>query len=425
MNLYNIKHKDEEVTFKEAVIRGLGSDGGLYFPESLPYLDNIENLLAQDFVPRSTAIMQRILQNELPTDVIDNIVKTAFDFPIKMQRVSEKIYALELFWGPTLAFKDFGARFMAKLLGAITHEPITIITATSGDTGAAVAQAFKDVPNIQVAILYPHQRISALQEKLFCTLGGNIHTFAIQGDFDDCQALVKRCFADQSLKFHLNSANSINISRVLAQSLYYFEALAKLPHHDNVVICVPSGNFGNLTAGLLAQSMGLPVSAFIAATNANDTVPRYLKNGLWDPHQTIATLSNAMDVSIPNNWPRIQELFTREGENEKEQLRSIAISEAQTKEAMLELQGLGYIADPHSAIAYHGLKSCLQPEETGVFLCTAHPAKFKDNVEAILGIEIPLPLAIKQVADKRVLSKVITNDYNVFIQALQSSIEGG
>ncbi len=411
MILYNIKDKNEKVTFKQAMIRGIGSNNGLFFPESLPFFDNIENLLKTDFIPRSASIVGHLLKDEFSESLINNAINSAFNFPIKLVQVEENIFALELFHGPTLAFKDFGARFMAAMLGSASKEKTTIITATSGDTGAAVAHAFFNVPNIQVVILYPHGRISELQEKLFCTLGGNIHTIAVEGDFDSCQALVKQCFADKSLKLNINSANSINISRVLAQIMYYFEGVAQLKNKGKVVISVPSGNFGNLTAGLFAKAMGLPIEAFIAATNNNDTVPRYLNNGIWQPNNTIATISNAMDVSEPNNWPRIEELSKQQKWSLNEILRSVAIDENQTKEAMLKLQKLGYIADPHSAIAYMGLKKCLKEDEVGIFLGTAHPAKFKNTVDQILATNIELPTAIEMVADKKILSKLIPNDY--------------
>ncbi|KKB96761.1 Threonine synthase [Candidatus Arcanobacter lacustris] len=411
MILYNIKDKNEKVSFKEAMIRGIGSNNGLFFPESLPFFDNIENLLKTDFIPRSASIMGHLLKDEFSESLINNAINNAFNFPIKLVQVEENIFALELFHGPTLAFKDFGARFMAAMLGSESKEKTTIITATSGDTGAAVAHAFYNIPNTQVVILYPHGRISELQEKLFCTLGGNIHTIAVEGDFDSCQALVKQCFADTSLKLNINSANSINISRVLAQIMYYFEGVAQLKNKGKVVVSVPSGNFGNLTAGLFAKAMGLPIEAFIASTNNNDTVPRYLNNGIWQPKNTIATISNAMDVSEPNNWPRIEELSKQQKWSLNEILRSVAIDENQTKEAMIKLQKLGYIADPHSAIAYMGLKKCLKEDEVGIFLGTAHPAKFKNTVDQILATNIELPTAIEMVADKKILSKLIPNDY--------------
>ncbi|MGL4277532.1 MAG: threonine synthase, partial [Morganella morganii] len=314
-----------------------------------------------------------------------------------------------------LAFKDFGGRFMAQALAAVAGDkPVTILTATSGDTGAAVAHAFYGLKNVQVVILYPQGKISPLQEKLFCTLGGNIHTVAVQDDFDACQALVKQAFDDEELKqtLHLNSANSINISRLLAQICYYFEAVAQVPaeKRGELVFSVPSGNFGDLTAGVLAKAMGLPVKRFIAATNANDTVPRYLADGQWKPAATVATLSNAMDVSQPNNWPRIEALFAREGWSLKD-LRSGAVSDDETRETMRDLAAKGYISEPHAAIAYRQLRSDLQPGEYGIFLGTAHPAKFLESVEAILGSKLPLPAELAERADLPLLSAVLPADF--------------
>ncbi|RAT75344.1 threonine synthase, partial [Lonsdalea populi] len=291
---------------------------------------------------------------------------------------------------------------------------ITILTATSGDTGAAVAHAFYGLENVRVVILYPRGKISPLQEKLFCTLGGNIHTIAVDSDFDACQALVKQAFDDQELKdtIGLNSANSINISRLLAQICYYFEAVAQLPQEERnqLVVSVPSGNFGDLTAGLLAKSLGLPVKRFIAATNANDTVPRFLQNGAWQPKQTVATLSNAMDVSQPNNWPRVEELYRRKNW----QLNTLgfgAVSDDTTKETMHELEALGYTSEPHAAIAYRLLRDQLQPGEFGLFLGTAHPAKFKESVEEILGKALELPAALAERADLELLSHHFGPDF--------------
>lgn len=423
MRFYNIKHPSESVDFKTAVTQGIGSDGGLLFPENLPNLQSITELLQKNFVSRSVYIAQQMLGDELPNETVKKIIEGAFNFPIKVHQVEERIFALELFWGPTLAFKDFGARFMARTLAAITKEPITIVTATSGDTGAAVAHAFYDIPNVKVAILYPYQKISQLQEKLFCTLGKNIHTFAVQSDFDACQTLVKQCFLDKDLGFSVNSANSINISRVFAQTLYYFEALAQTGVDKETVVCVPSGNFGNLTAGLFARSMGLPVSHFVAATNSNDTIPRYLSTGKWQPHSTQATLSNAMDVSQPNNWPRIEELMRQKHWHINDVIKSESYTDEQTKEVMQHLQKLNYIADPHSAIAYAGLKKHLKPHQNGVFLCTAHPAKFKNSVDQILNIDIPLPAPIAKTIDKPLLSTVIANDYSTFSLNLKAIVE--
>ena len=343
------------------------------------------------------------------------MVKNAFTFPAPLAQVSDSIYALELFHGPTLAFKDFGGRFMAQALSAVRGDgKITILTATSGDTGAAVAHAFYGLENINVVILYPKGKISPLQEKLFCTLGGNIRTVAINGDFDACQALVKQAFDDAQLRqaIGLNSANSINISRLLAQICYYFEAFAQLPKEkrSEVVVSVPSGNFGNLTAGLIAKTLGLPIKRFIASTNANDTVPRYLKSGEWSPNATVATLSNAMDVSRPNNWPRVEELFKRNGWALSE-LGSDALSDAETETTLKAMYAENYLCEPHGAIAYQVLKDQLQAGETGIFLCTAHPAKFKESVERILTLDLPLPEALDKHNKLPLLSDEMDNDF--------------
>ena len=343
------------------------------------------------------------------------MVANAFTYPAPLARVNDDIYALELFHGPTLAFKDFGGRFMAQALSAVRGDgKITILTATSGDTGAAVAHAFYGLENINVVILYPKGKISPLQEKLFCTLGGNIRTVAIESDFDACQALVKQAFDDAELRqaIGLNSANSINISRLLAQVCYYFEAVAQLPKEkrSEVVVSVPSGNFGNLTAGLIAKTLGLPIKRFIASTNANDTVPRYLKSGKWEPNATVATLSNAMDVSRPNNWPRVEELFKRNGWSLAD-LGSDALNDAKTEEALKAQYAEGYLCEPHGAIAYQVLKDQLQAGETGIFLCTAHPAKFKESVERILDIELPLPEALDKHNKMELLSDTMPADF--------------
>ena len=304
---------------------------------------------------------------------------------------------------------------MAQALATVRGDgKITILTATSGDTGAAVAHAFYGLENIEVVILYPKGKISPLQEKLFCTLGGNIRTIAINADFDACQALVKQAFDDAELRqaIGLNSANSINISRLLAQVCYYFEAAAQLPkeQRENLVVSVPSGNFGNLTAGLIAKTLGLPIKRFIAATNTNDTVPRYLHSGNWSPNATVATLSNAMDVSRPNNWPRVEELFKRNGWALTE-LHSAAISDAQTEDTLRAMNQLGYLCEPHGAVAYEVLKQDLQPGETGLFLCTAHPAKFKESVERILDLTLPLPEALDKHNKLPLLSDEMENDF--------------
>ena len=415
MNLYNIKHPEEQVNFAQGVRQGLGKDQGLFFPEVLPKFDDIDALLALPLVERSQKILGALIGDELPRETLNKMVANAFTFPAPLARVNDDIYALELFHGPTLAFKDFGGRFMAQALSAVRGDgKITILTATSGDTGAAVAHAFYGLENINVVILYPKGKISPLQEKLFCTLGGNIRTVAIESDFDACQALVKQAFDDAELRqaIGLNSANSINISRLLAQVCYYFEAVAQLPKEkrSEVVVSVPSGNFGNLTAGLIAKTLGLPIKRFIASTNANDTVPRYLKSGKWEPNTTVATLSNAMDVSRPNNWPRVEELFKRNGWSLAD-LGSDALNDAETEEALKAQYAEGYLCEPHGAIAYQVLKDQLQAGETGIFLCTAHPAKFKESVERILDIELPLPEALDKHNKMELLSDTMPADF--------------
>ena len=415
MNLYNIKHPEEQVNFAQGVRQGLGKDQGLFFPEVLPKFDDIDALLALPLVERSQKILGALIGDELPRETLNKMVVNAFTFPAPLACVNDDIYALELFHGPTLAFKDFGGRFMAQALSAVRGEgKITILTATSGDTGAAVAHAFYGLENINVVILYPKGKISPLQEKLFCTLGGNIRTVAIESDFDACQALVKQAFDDAELRqaIGLNSANSINISRLLAQVCYYFEAVAQLSKEkrSEVVVSVPSGNFGNLTAGLIAKTLGLPIKRFIASTNANDTVPRYLKSGKWEPNATVATLSNAMDVSRPNNWPRVEELFKRNGWSLAD-LGSDALSDAETEAALKAQYAEGYLCEPHGAIAYQVLKDQLQAGETGIFLCTAHPAKFKESVERILDIELPLPEALDKHNKMELLSDTMPADF--------------
>ncbi len=415
MNLYNIKHPEEQVNFAQAVRQGLGKDQGLFFPENIPHLSNIDELLALPLVERSQKILGALIGEEIPQAQLAQMVRNAFTFPAPIAKVEDNIYALELFHGPTLAFKDFGGRFMAQALATVRGDgKITILTATSGDTGAAVAHAFYGLENIDVVILYPKGKISPLQEKLFCTLGGNIRTIAINADFDACQALVKQAFDDAELRqaIGLNSANSINISRLLAQVCYYFEAAAQLPkeQRENLVVSVPSGNFGNLTAGLIAKTLGLPIKRFIAATNANDTVPRYLHSGNWSPNATVTTLSNAMDVSRPNNWPRVEELFKRNGWALNE-LHSAAISDAQTEDTLRTMHQLGYLCEPHGAVAYEVLKQDLQAGETGLFLCTAHPAKFKESVERILDLTLPLPEALDKHNKLPLLSDEMENDF--------------
>ncbi|MGC9492044.1 threonine synthase [Vibrio genomosp. F10] len=423
MKLYNIKENDEQVSFSQAVRQGLGRNQGLFFPSELPKFDDIDALLAEDFTSRSAKILSALIGDELSKETVTGLVAEAFQFPAPIKQVKEGVYALELFHGPTLAFKDFGGRFMAQSLAAVSNGgKITILTATSGDTGAAVAHAFYGMEDINVVILYPKGKISPLQEKLFCTLGGNIHTVAIDGDFDACQALVKQSFDDAQLRedIGLNSANSINISRLMAQICYYFEAASQLSkqERENLVVSVPSGNFGNLTAGLLAKALGLPIKRFIAATNANDTVPRYLETGKWDPKPTVATTSNAMDVSQPNNWPRIEELCQLKGWG-LDTLGKGMVTDEQSAESVRDLHNEGYLCEPHGAIAYRVLSEQLQDGETGLFLCTAHPAKFKEVVDEILSTDIDVPGPLAKHGAMELLSEDLADDFDALKAVLR------
>ena len=416
MHFININHPEQKVRFPEAVITGLGKGQGLFFPEHLEPIEDIPALLEMDFVDRSKIILQQLVGDAMPVDVLDGCVEAAFNFPLALAAVSERVHALELFHGPSLAFKDYGARFMAQCLASFNNDQrTTILTATSGDTGAAVALAFYGQPGIDVVVLYPKGKVTPLQEKLFCTLGGNIRTIAIDDDFDACQKLVKCSFDDPGLvsALGLNSANSINVARLLAQVCYYFEAVAKLPPGTRPVFSVPSGNFGNVTAGLVAFALGLPMKRMIAATNLNDTVPRFLRTGAWEPKPTVATLTNAMDISLPNNFPRVLELEKRHGLPLRDLLTSFSIDDAETRRAVRELDADGYLADPHSALAWKALMDSLGEDETGVFLCTAHPAKFRETIEETLQRPVTLPAALQEVSEKEVLSTVMPAEFNL------------
>jgi threonine synthase len=421
MQLTNIKVPVEQVSFLQAVRQGLGQQQGLFFPTSWPKLD-IEALLEMPLVARSSAILHAVIGEELSLADINDMVVKAFTFPAPLVAVTEEISCLELFHGPTLAFKDFGGRFMAQALAkALDGKNTTIVTATSGDTGAAVAHAFFQQTGVQVVILYPKGKISPLQEKLFTTLGHNITTLAVEGDFDQCQALVKQVFDHKALveKLNINSANSINISRLLAQVCYYFEAVAQVPaaKRSQIVVAVPSGNFGNLTAGLIAKALGLPIKRMVAATNANDTVPRYWLSGNWQPKATVATLSNAMDVAAPNNWPRVETLL-EQGVVNRNDIAAVMVDEDDTILTVRQLSQLGYLSEPHAAVAYKALKRNLQEGEFGIFLGTAHPAKFKEQVENILGTPIALPEVLARCAAEQGLSLNIPANFDALQQQL-------
>ncbi|MFT5788688.1 MAG: threonine synthase [Shewanella sp.] len=424
MELYNLKHPSQVVSFTQAVKLGLGKDRGLFFPKNIPTLDDIDGLLALPFVERSKKVIGAWLAEELGQDMVDRLVERAFNFALPLVQADKNLYSLELFHGPTLAFKDFGARFMAQCLNELAKdEKINILTATSGDTGAAVADAFYGLDNINVVVLYPKGKISVLQEKMFTTLGDNIHTVAVSADFDACQTLVKQSFEDSDIRdgLHLNSANSINISRLLAQICYYFEAVAQFKQNNSSdpVIAVPSGNFGNLTAGLFAKAMGLPIKRFIAATNSNDTVPRYLDNGEWSPHLTVATMSNAMDVAEPSNWPRVEAIVKAMNWSLAD-IKAIGVSEADTSDSVKALHAAGYLSEPHAGIAAFALKQTMSADEKGIFLGTAHPAKFNEVVEQILDIDLPLPPALANVVPKTILSANLPANFEALKQHLFS-----
>jgi threonine synthase len=412
MKLISTRTPSLQATFVEAIHAGLAPDGGLYVPVAIPHFSDIPDLLKLDFASRSAEILHRLLDDEFPRAVVDELVRSAFTFPAPLVKLDRRISALELFHGPTLAFKDFGARFLARVLalGAGGHRR-TVLTATSGDTGAAVASAFHGLPGVQVVVLYPAGRVSPLQERQFATCGGNVLALAVDGAFDDCQRLVKGAFEDAELvsRLGLTSANSINIARLLAQTLYYFEAAAQAADAP-LVMSVPSGNFGNLTAGLWAQRMGAPVRAFVAATNANRVVPDYLDTGVYRPRPSVATLSNAMDVGSPSNWERIFALFGGDHDAMAATLRWGSCTDAETAEVVVGLDRAGYLADPHGAVAYRVLQANLREGEQGIFLATAHPAKFREALAPALGREIPLPRTLSDLLELPLLNEPLAAD---------------
>lgn len=422
MKLINLKDDTQTVDYATAVRTGLGNNQGLFFPAQTPHLNDIDELLDMDVKQRNFHILKPFVHENIADSVLTDIINKTFTFPSPLQHVHDNIHCLELFHGPTLAFKDFGARFMANCLQHFaSQQKITILTATSGDTGAAVAHAFHGLKNIEVVILFPEGKISELQQKMFTTLSGNIKTVAVQGAFDDCQKLVKQCFDDRKLvsQVGLNSANSINVSRLFAQICYYFDAISQLPasQREQSVMAVPSGNFGNLCAGIMAKTMGLPIKRFIASTNLNDTVPRYLLDGIWSPNKTVETLSNAMDVSKPNNWPRIEYLMDS-NQFDRQLLSGLAVDEKDTAQTLQQLYQHGYLSEPHAAVAYQGLQNAISTDEVGIFLGTAHPAKFKSSVEEILSVELPLPQAIADCAKLTDLSQRIEPEFEQLKQLL-------
>jgi threonine synthase len=403
MIFYSTKTNSLKASLEEAVFRSLPPDNGLYMPEYIPrisedFLNTIENRTFKEIAVEVTATL---LGDDIPREDIEKIIESAYDFEAPVLKITPKDYVLELFHGPSMAFKDFGARFMAAVMSYFlvkSKKEIQILVATSGDTGGAVAQGFYKVPGISVTILYPSGKVSDIQEKQLTTLGHNVTALEIDGTFDDCQKLVKEAFLDSELteKFNLASANSINIARLIPQSFYFFSAYAQLKHLGKpLVFSVPSGNFGNLSAGLLAYRMGLPVEHFIAATNLNNSVPRYLTNGVFEPHASIETISNAMDVGNPSNFVRLTRFFGDDWNLVREKISGYFFNDEQTQKSMREVYGnANYVLCPHTAIAYRGLQEYRQNSDgnfTGVFLSTAHPAKFIDLVEETLGKPVEIP----------------------------------
>lgn len=413
MRLHSTRTPTLGASFLEAVQAGLAADGGLFVPDALPHFPDIPDVLTLDFSSRNTEILHRLLGGEFPRTQVEELARSAFTFPAPLVRVGERISSLELFHGPTLAFKDFGARFLARVLAlGAGGQARTVLTATSGDTGAAVASAFHGLPGVRVVVLYPAGRVSPLQERQFATCGGNVLALAVDGVFDDCQRLVKGAFEDAELvsRLGLTSANSINIARLLAQTLYYFEAAAQVERGAPLVVAVPSGNFGNLTAGLWAQAMGAPIQAFVAATNANRVVPDYLDTGTYNPRPSVATLSNAMDVGAPSNWERIFALFGGDHAAIAAALRWGSCTDAETEQLVVQLDRAGYLADPHGAVACQVLRSQLREGEQGIFLATAHPAKFREALAPALGREIPLPKSLSDLLELPLLNEPLAAD---------------
>ncbi|MBQ1633856.1 MAG: threonine synthase [Bacteroidaceae bacterium] len=423
MNYYSTNGKAPIASLEKAVVKGLAEDRGLYMPEriktlSQEFFDHIEQLSFQEI---ACHVADAFFGEDVPADMLKQIVCDTLSFDVPVVPVKENIYSLELFHGPTLAFKDVGARFMARLLHYFNGgETVNVLVATSGDTGSAVANGFLGVEGIHVYVLYPKGKVSPIQEYQFTTLGQNITALEVDGVFDDCQTLVKNAFMDEELNQHmkLTSANSINVARFLPQSFYYFYAYSQMKQRglaDNLVVCVPSGNFGNICSALIGKRMGLPIKRFIAANNANDVFFKYLQTGKYEPKASIQTIANAMDVGAPSNFARILDLYKGSHEAICKDISGAAYTDGQITETIREcLSDTGYQLDPHGACGYRALQEGLKPDETGVFLETAHPAKFKETVEQITGkpVEIPAKLAAFMKGTKQSVS--ISNDFTDF-----------
>lgn len=436
MKYYSTNKIAPLASLEEAVVKGLASDRGLYMPEYIESLDEsvIANLKNQSFHEIACVVAHAFFGEDIEPDVLDEIVKDTLSFDTPVVHVDDNIYSLELFHGPTLAFKDVGARFMARTLGYFIRKKglrqVNVLVATSGDTGSAVANGFLGVPGIHVYVLYPKGKVSPIQECQFTTLGQNITALEIDGNFDDCQALVKAAFMDEALNKHmtLTSANSINVARFLPQAFYYFNAYAQLDRQgkaDQLVVCVPSGNFGNITAGLFAYWMGLPIKRFVAANNRNDVFYEYLRTGVYTPKPSVPTLANAMDVGDPSNFARIMDLFSVY-KDPYEKIRELIschrfLDEDITFVMKRVYNATGYVLDPHGACGYQGLvESALTKEETGLFLETAHPAKFKSIVDRVLGIDLEIPNKLKAFMSGKKQSVNLGRDFDGFKQYLMS-----
>ena len=404
MEYYSTNHNTRNVSLREAVVKGLAADRGLFMPERIPtlpsaFFKNIGNLSLQEI---SYAVANTLFGSDIDSSVLKNIVYDTLNFDIPLIHVNGDIYSLELFHGPTAAFKDVGARFMARLLGHFTRQDdsgmVNVLVATSGDTGSAVANGFLGVEGVRVFVLYPKGKVSKIQEAQFTTLGQNITAIEVNGTFDDCQRLVKSAFIDDDLnaKMKLSSANSINVARFLPQMFYYFHAYAQLLQRGqadkDIVMAVPSGNFGNITAGLIAKRMGLPIKRFIAANNRNDIFYQYLLTGKYEPRASISTIANAMDVGDPSNFARVLDLYGNSHDRICQDISGCSYSDEQISDTLADTYHRhGYLLDPHGAVAYRALIEGLKVGEAGIFIETAHPAKFKDTVESIIGESIPIP----------------------------------
>ena len=436
MKYYSTNKKAPLATLEEAVVKGLAGDKGLYMPERIVRLDEgtIANMKNLSFHEIACTVAQAFFGEDIDTETLNEIVKDTLSFDTPVVHVNDNIYSLELFYGPTLAFKDVGGRFMARVLGYFIKKEglkqVNVLVATSGDTGSAVANGFLGVPGIHVYVLYPKGKVSPIQECQFTTLGQNITALEIDGTFDDCQALVKSAFMDEELNRHmkLTSANSINVARFLPQSFYYFNAYAqldKIGKAGNLVISVPSGNFGNITAGLFANWMGLPVKRFIAANNRNDVFLEYLKTGIYTPRPSVTTIANAMDVGDPSNFARIMDLFDIYEDKHQEICKRISGYRFTDEEIEQTIRYIykndGYLLDPHGACGYQALiQKALEADETGVFLETAHPAKFKDTVDRILEADIEIPAKLQAFMKGTKQSIELNKEFDTFKSYLMS-----